>query len=412
MLYSFLIEISLLLLRVVALFSKKIAHFLSVRIHILDTIQEKINPSDRVLWFHCASLGEFEQARPLIVAAKKEYPNHKIVLTFFSPSGYEVQRKYSLADVVTYLPLDRKKSIKRFIEILQPEALFLMKYEFWPNLIKVLKSQNVPIFSISSIFRKKQLFFKPHGTFMRRLLKEIDFFFVQNEESKKLLSTIGIANTSVIGDTRIDRVLEVLNQNNTDRLIESFIKGQECFVVGSSWREDLEIISNTIESKQNLKIIIAPHKVDEKSLQAVESLFNKPIIRWSELSKTTNSEADILLIDCVGILTKIYSYATIAYVGGGMGDKGLHNTLEPAVFGIPVLIGKNYLRYQEATDLVSLGGIKSIDTADAFKNVLSDVLKNKDLQEKMGTINLNYIKSQAGATTKVISKLKQVLMSK
>ncbi|MFQ3349370.1 MAG: 3-deoxy-D-manno-octulosonic-acid transferase, partial [Candidatus Arcticimaribacter sp.] len=209
-----------------------------------------------------------------------------------------------------------------------------------------------------------------------------------------------------------DRVLEVLNQNNTDRLIEGFIKGQECFVVGSSWREDLEIISNTIESKQNLKIIIAPHKVDEKSLQAVESLFNKPIIRWSELSKTTNSEADILLIDCVGILTKIYSYATIAYVGGGMGDKGLHNTLEPAVFGIPVLIGKNYLRYQDATDLVSLGGIKSIDTADAFKNVFSDVLKNKDLQEKMGTINLNYIKSQAGATTKVISKLKQVLMSK
>jgi len=243
-------------------------------------------------------------------------------------------------------------------------------------------------------------------------LKKIDFFFVQNEQSKKLLSTIGIANTSVIGDTRIDRVLEVLNQNNTDRLIEGFIKGQECFVVGSSWREDLEIISNTIESKQNLKTIIAPHNVDEKSLQAVERLFNKPIIRFSELSKTTNSEAHILLIDCVGILTKIYSYATIAYVGGGMGDKGLHNTLEPAVFGIPVLIGKNYLRYQEATDLVSLGGIKSIDTADAFKNVFSDVLKNKDLQEKMGTINLNYIKSQAGATTKVISKLKQVLMIK
>lgn len=411
MLYSFLIEITLLLLRVVALFSKKIAHFLDVRINILNTIQEKTNPSDRVLWFHCASLGEFEQARSLIVAAKKEYPNHKIVLTFFSPSGYEVQKKYSLADVVTYLPLDRKKSIKKFIKVLQPEALFLIKYEFWPNLIKVVKSQNIPVFSISSIFRKQQFFFKPFGTFMRRLLKKIDFFFVQNEQSQKLLSTIGITNTSVIGDTRIDRVLDILNQNNTDKGIEGFIKDQECFVVGSSWREDLEIISNTIESKQNLKTIIAPHNVDEKSLQAVESHFEKPTIRWSELMKTTNSKADILLIDCVGILTKIYSYATIAYVGGGMGDKGLHNTLEPAVFGIPVLVGKNYLRYQEATDLVFLGGIKSIDTSDAFENVFSDVLKNKDLQEKMGTINLNYIKSKAGATTKVMTKLKQVLMS-
>ncbi len=411
MLYSFLIEIVLLFMRVIMFFSKKIDHFLSTRNGIIETIKTKINPSDRVFWFHCASLGEFEQALPLIVSCKKEYPNHKIAITFFSASGFEVQKNYPLADVVTYLPLDRKKSVKKFIEVLRPELLFLIKYEFWPNLIKVLKIQNIPVLSISSIFRQNQLFFKPYGFFMRDLLQKIEFFFVQNEESKKLLASININNTIIIGDTRVDRVLDILSQNNKQKLLEEFIQDQDCFVAGSSWPEDLNLISKVIESSEKLKTIIAPHNVDEKSLQEIESHFSKPIIRWSELSKKTDAESTILLIDCVGILTKVYSYANVAYVGGGMGNKGLHNTLEPAVFGIPVMIGKNYKNYQEAMDLVALGGIISVDSSFNFYKEFSRVMKDKKLQKQMGITNLKYIKSKAGTTFKIMNKLKQVLNS-
>ena len=408
MLYSFGIEIILLFVRVLALFSKKTAHFLKVRANSLETIQSKISVNDQVLWFHCASLGEFEQARPLIESCKKDFPNHRIALTFFSPSGYEVQKNYAFADVVTYLPLDRKKSVLRFIEALRPQVLFLIKYEFWPNLISELQKQKIPVFSVASIFREQQLFFKPWGFYMKNILKKIDFFFVQNEASQKLLSSVGIENTLVIGDTRTDRVLDILNQDNTNETIADFIQDQDCFVVGSSWPEDVAILSKTIDSKSNLKTIIAPHNVDEASLCQVELSFHKTVIRWSDLSQQKKEDADILLIDCVGILTKIYSYADIAYVGGGMGTKGLHNTLEPAVFGIPILIGKNYTRYQETSDLVALGGIVSVDSSVLFENEFLKIVADKNLQKEMGLTNLNYIKKQAGATSKILLKLKEV----
>ena len=408
MLYSFGIEIILLFVRVLALFSKKTAHFLKVRANSLETIQSKISVNDQVLWFHCASLGEFEQARPLIESCKKDFPNHRIALTFFSPSGYEVQKNYAFADVVTYLPLDRKKSVLRFIEALRPQVLFLIKYEFWPNLISELQKQKIPVFSVASIFREQQLFFKPWGFYMKNILKKIDFFFVQNEASQKLLSSVGIENTLVIGDTRTDRVLDILNQDNTNETIADFIQDQYCFVVGSSWPEDVAILSKTIDSKSNLKTIIAPHNVDEASLCQVELSFHKTVIRWSDLSQQKKEDADILLIDCIGILTKIYSYADIAYVGGAMGTKGLHNTLEPAVFGIPILIGKNYTRYQEVQDLVALGGIVSVDSSLLFENEFSKIVADKNLQKEMGLTNLNYIKKQAGATSKILLKLKEV----
>jgi len=408
MLYSFGIEIILLFVRVLALFSKKTAHFLKVRANSLETIQSKISVNDQVLWFHCASLGEFEQARPLIESCKKDFPNHRIALTFFSPSGYEVQKNYAFADVVTYLPLDRKKSVLRFIEALRPQVLFLIKYEFWPNLISELQKQKIPVFSVASIFREQQLFFKPWGFYMKNILKKIDFFFVQNEASQKLLSSVGIENTLVIGDTRTDRVLDILNQDNTNETIADFIQDQYCFVVGSSWPEDVAILSKTIDSKSNLKTIIAPHNVDEASLCQVELSFHKTVIRWSDLSQQKKEDADILLIDCIGILTKIYSYADIAYVGGAMGTKGLHNTLEPAVFGIPILIGKNYTRYQEVQDLVALGGIVSVVSSLLFENEFSKIVADKNLQKEMGLTNLNYIKKQAGATSKILLKLKEV----
>jgi len=309
---------------------------------------------------------------------------------------------------VTYLPLDRKKSVLRFIQAIRPQVLFLIKYEFWPNLISELQKQKIPVFSVASIFRKQQFFFKPWGFYMKNILKKIDFFFVQNEASQKLLSSVGIENTLVIGDTRTDRVLDILNQDNTNETIADFIQDQYCFVVGSSWPEDVAILSKTIDSKSNLKTIIAPHNVDEASLCQVELSFHKTVIRWSDLSQQKKEDADILLIDCIGILTKIYSYADIAYVGGAMGTKGLHNTLEPAVFGIPILIGKNYTRYQEVQDLVALGGIVSVDSSLLFENEFSKIVADKNLQKEMGLTNLNYIKKQAGATSKILLKLKEV----
>ena len=243
---------------------------------------------------------------------------------------------------------------------------------------------------------------------MKNILKKIDFFFVQNEASQKLLSSVGIENTLVIGDTRTDRVLDILNQDNTNETIADFIQDQYCFVVGSSWPEDVAILSKTIDSKSNLKTIIAPHNVDEASLCQVELSFHKTVIRWSDLSQQKKEDADILLIDCIGILTKIYSYADIAYVGGAMGTKGLHNTLEPAVFGIPILIGKNYTRYQETSDLVALGGIVSVDSSVLFENEFLKIVADKNLQKEMGLTNLNYIKKQAGATSKILLKLKEV----
>jgi 3-deoxy-D-manno-octulosonic-acid transferase len=319
-----------------------------------------------------------------------------------------VQKNYAFVDVVTYLPLDRKKSLAKFIQALHPEALFLIKYEFWPNLLNELQKQKVTVFSVASIFRNKQLFFRPWGFYMREVLKKIEFFFVQNKVSQELLASVGIENVMVIGDTRTDRVLDILTQDNTNETIAGFIQNQTCFVIGSSWPEDLEILSKTIDSKSNLKTIIAPHKVDEKSLRQVEISFDKTLVRWSELSQQKKEDADILLIDCVGILTKIYSYANIAYVGGGMGPKGLHNTLEPAVFGIPILIGENYSCFQEAQDLLTLGGIVSVNSSISFESEFSKIIVDKNLQKEMGLTNLKYIKKQAGATSKVLLKLKEV----
>jgi 3-deoxy-D-manno-octulosonic-acid transferase len=409
MLYTFVIGIVLFLLRLVALFSNKINHFLSVRKNIIPTIQEKISPSDYVLWFHCASLGEFEQARPLIVASKKEYPNYKIALTFFSPSGFEIQKNYPLADVVTYLPLDKPSYLREFLEVLNPDALFLIKYEFWPGLIKEVKNKNILIFSVASIFRSEQLFFKPFGLFMRNILRKIDLFFVQNQDSQDLLNSININNSIIIGDTRNDRVLNILNKDNSNDVIERFVNNKDCFVVGSSWPEDIEILNKVIDSSTNIKTIIAPHNVDEKSLIEIERSFKKPTIRLSRLDELKEIGEEILLIDCIGILTQIYSYADIAYVGGGMGNKGLHNILEPAVFGIPVFVGKNYKRYQEALDLKSKGGLISVRSTEDFKEKFTEISNDKFIQKKMGTLNSEYIKNQAGATLKVITKLKQVL---
>lgn len=409
MLYSFGVEILFVFLQFASIFSKKIKVFLRTRKDVLETIRQNIGSDDQVLWFHCASLGEFEQSRPLIEGCKKKYPDHKIALTFFSPSGYDVQKKYPLADVITYLPFDRKRILRKFIELLNPEVLFLIKYEFWPNLINELYQKEIPIFSVVSIFRKEQAFFKPYGFFMKNLLKKIRCFFVQNEESQNLLRSIDITNSKIIGDTRVDRVLSILKQNNTLDVVDKFKANNLCFVVGSSWPEDIALISDTIEQEPEIKTIIAPHLVDEKSLQEVENSFKQPSIRLSSFSKVEQTNANILLIDCIGVLTKIYNYADLAYVGGGMGTDGLHNTLEPAVFGIPIIIGKNYKRYQEALDLVNSGGVVSVKSNLEFNKIFKKILFGTNLAEEMGKRNMEYINKYEGATDVFFEELNHSL---
>jgi len=412
MLYSFGVEILLAFFRFVSIFSKKIKIFLRTRKDILETLAQNINVGDQVLWFHCASLGEFEQARPLIEGCKNKYPDYKIVLTFFSSSGYDVQKKYPLADVITYLPFDQKRKIEKFIDMVNPNAVFLIKYEFWPNLINELYQRQIPVFSVVSIFRKNQIFFKPFGFFMKNLLKKIQYFFVQNKESQGLLKSIEITNSKIIGDTRIDRVLSILKQNNTLDTIQNFKGDKPCFVVGSSWPEDIALISNTIEQETEIKTIIAPHLVDEKSLQEVENSFKQPVIRLSSLNEVKQTEANILLIDCVGILTKIYSHADLAYVGGGMGSDGLHNILEPAVFGIPIIIGQKYKRYQEAFDLVKLGGVASVKSNLEFKKTFKNIFFGTTLAIEMGKKNTQYINKNKGATDVFLKELNHSLKIK
>ncbi len=407
MLYSLGVEILLFLLKINALFSKKIASFLSTRKNVFETITEKFNPSDSTLWFHCASLGEFEQARPLIESCKKEYPNYKVLITFFSPSGYNIQKEYALADCVTYLPFDRKHSINTFINIVNPKIIFLIKYEFWPNLITQLYRKNIPIFSVASIFRKEQIFFKPYGFFMRKQIRRIKHLFVQNKETFDLLKSIKIENTTIIGDTRIDRVLSILNQNNEIEDIRNFVQNDFCFVIGSSWPEDYPLFHDILEQNKTMKVIIAPHQIDENTLSELEKQFTQPSIRLSEFNQNKKTDTNILIVDCIGILTKIYNYADVVYVGGGMGTEGLHNTLEPAVFGVPILIGKNYKRYQEALDLVALGGVKNLATKKEFNYFFNLILASTNLRKTMGRHNIKYIEEQSGATHKIMKKIKK-----
>jgi len=409
-LYSFLFAIAYFLARLIAPFSTRVKNFLMQRNSIpKDLADFKKGKNQKVFWLHTASMGEFEQIKPLLEDLKTSFPNSQTVVSFFSPSGYDIFKTTPLADAVSYLPLDRSKEIKNYLDIIQPDALFLIKYEFWPGLIKEVKNKNILIFSIASIFRSEQLFFNSFGLFMRNILRKIDFFFVQNQDSQDLLNSININNSIIIGDTRNDRVLNILNKDNSNDGIERFVNNKDCFVVGSSWPEDIEILNKVIDSSTNIKTIIAPHNVDEKSLIEIERSFKKPTIRLSRLDELKEIGEEILLIDCIGILTQIYSYADIAYVGGGMGNKGLHNILEPAVFGIPVFVGKNYKRYQEALDLKSKGGLISVRSAEDFKEKFTEISNDKFIQKKMGTLNSEYIKNQAGATLKIITKLKQVL---
>ena len=366
--------------------------------------------NEKVIWFHAASLGEFEQARPIIEELKRDYKQYKILVTFFSPSGYEVRKNYNLADVVCYLPLDSKSNAKKFIDIVNPKLAIFIKYEFWPNLLNELKRKEISTILVSGILRKDQLFFKSYGGFMRKSLQAFHHFFVQDENSKVLLNSIDFKNVTVAGDTRFDRVSKILEQDNSLDFIDEFKNNQYTIVAGSTWQEGEELLVNYINNKatEDEKFIIAPHNIKQEAIVELQKSINKKTILFSDKEGKNLSEYDVFIIDTIGILTKIYAAADVAYVGGGL-NTGLHNILEPATFGIPVVIGNKYDKFKEAVDLVKIGGCISIRNQEEFTSNFINLKEDEGFRKLTGVINKRYIKDNLGATDLVMNYLKNTL---
>ncbi len=404
-LYNFVIFLVSVLLPIISVFNKKIKLFVNGRKETFSKILKLKNK--KTIWFHVASLGEFEQAIPIIEEINKHYIDYKILVTFFSPSGYEIIKNYNKADVVCYLPLDSRRRVKKFIQIVNPKLVLFVKYEFWPNLLNELKRKEIPTILVSGIFRKQQIFFKNYGDFTRKSLRAFHHFFVQDNNSKKLLETINFKNVSIAGDTRFDRVSMILKQDNSLDFINEFKDNKYIVIAGSTWREDEELLINYINEKatDEDKFIIVPHNIKQDSILELQNSINKKSVLFSAKSNKDLKEYQVFIIDTIGVLTKIYQAADVAYVGGGL-KTGLHNILEPATFGIPIVIGNRYQKFKEATDLIDLKGCISVKNQQEFNEVLIK-LKNKDsLRISSGKINKKYIQDNLGATQLIMNFIK------
>ncbi|CAM3799534.1 3-deoxy-D-manno-octulosonic acid transferase [Flavobacterium cucumis] len=383
--------------------------FIDGRKSVFQNLTDKIKTLDNTIWFHAASLGEYEQGLPVIEAVKKQFPNHKIVVTFFSPSGYEVRKNNTVADVTVYLPLDTISNAKRFIELVHPEMVFFIKYEYWPNYLNELKKQQIKTYLISGILRENQAFFKWYGGFYRNALKTFDYFFVQNESSKTLLQSIGFNNVKVSGDTRFDRVVSILERDNSLDFIEQFKDNKTTIVIGSSWPKDESLLVNYInQSSDNVKFIIAPHNIKSEQIQELKNSISKKTILFSDVETRLNAslqENNVFIIDTIGILTKIYSYADIAYVGGGFGNPGVHNILEPATFGVPVVIGPNYSHFAEAKALVNMEGCISIQNQSQLNETFDLLLHNEDERLEKGHICSTFVQMNKGVTQTIMNHI-------
>ena len=405
-LYNIITLLAAQLLKLVAIFSPKMKLFVDGRKSVFQTLANKIQSSDKTIWFHAASLGEYEQGLPVIEAMKQRFPNHKIVVTFFSPSGYEVRKNNTVADVTVYLPLDTISNAQKFISLVHPEMAFFIKYEYWPNYLNELKKQQIKTYLISGILRENQAFFKWYGGFYRNALKTFDYFFVQNESSKKLLQNIGFNNVKVSGDTRFDRVVSILERDNSLDFIEQFKDNKTTIVIGSSWPKDESLLVNYInQSSGDVKFIIAPHNIKSEQIQELKNAVSKKTILYSEKNNVDLSNSNVFIIDTIGILTKIYSYADIAYVGGGFGNPGVHNILEPATFGVPVVIGPNYSHFAEATALVNIEGCISIQNQTQLNEAFDLLIHNEDERLEKGHICNTFVQMNKGATQTIMNHI-------
>ncbi|GAB3710664.1 3-deoxy-D-manno-octulosonic acid transferase [Flavobacterium koreense] len=405
-LYNLIIIFASQVVKLLALFSPKMKLFVDGRKEVFSILKSKIKPNEKTIWFHAASLGEYEQGLPVIEKIKVQFPNHKIVVTFFSPSGYEVRKNNTVADVTVYLPLDTKSNAQKFIKTINPELVFFIKYEYWPNYLNELKKLQIKTYLISGIFREKQAFFKWYGGFYRNALKTFDYFFVQNESSKKLLQSIGFNNVKISGDTRFDRVVSILERDNSLDFIEQFKDNKTTIVIGSSWPKDENLLVNYINNApSNLKFIIAPHNIKSEQIANLKSQITKSTILFSEKENQDLKRIQVFIIDTIGILTKIYSYADIAYVGGGFGNPGVHNILEPATFGVPIVIGPNYSHFAEATALVHQEGCISISNQNELNDAFNLLINNEDERNEKGHICSTFVQMNKGATDVILNHI-------
>ena len=371
---------------------------------VFGYLRERMRSGGRWVWVHAASLGEFEQGRPLIERIKRERPELKVLLTFFSPSGYEVRKNYRGADVVCYLPFDKSRNVKKFLDIVNPCMAFFIKYEFWKNYLDELHKRRIPVYSISSIFRRGQVFFKWYGGTYRHVLRDFDHLFVQNERSKRYLAKIGISRVTVVGDTRFDRVLQIREEAKHLPLVELFKNNTMTFVAGSSWQPDEDLFIEYFNQHPEVKLVIAPHVIDENHLVEIIRKLKRPYVRYTRADEKNVRKADCLIIDCFGLLSSIYRYGEIAYIGGGFGV-GIHNTLEAAVYGIPVIFGPKYQKFQEAIQLLEAKGAFSVKDYEELKTLLDRMLTDEVFLRESGMNASNYVTGNAGATDKIMSMI-------
>jgi 3-deoxy-D-manno-octulosonic-acid transferase len=408
-LYNLLMIKVEIMLSILKLFNLKIRKFVNERKNVIQILEKQISENEKYIWIHVASLGEYEQGLPVFEHIKSLYKNHKIVLSFFSSSGYNARKNNPISDITVYLPLDTSKNVKKFLDVIKPKMAFFVKYEFWPNYLKSLNKRNTPTYLISGVFRENHWFFKFYGFWMRKVLRSFTHFFVQNNSSKKILSKFNINNCSVMGDSRYDRVMELLNQNNEVPFLKDFKNNKLCIVAGSTWKEDDDLIINFINSNSSTNTcwIIVPHQINLKYIKELRNQIKFNSILLSELNFESFHNINLIIVDSVGLLTKLYSYADISYVGGGMGKFGLHNTLEPAVYKIPIIVGQNFKNFPEVSELIDLNGIISVNNSDSFETEIIELIQSNDKRNKMGKINFEYIKSNLGASKKVISYLNE-----
>ena len=419
MLYNIIMYVYQTGIAIYSHFNEKVKKMWTGERAAFGVLQKQVEPNAEYIWFHAASLGEFEQGRPLIERIKKEYPHYKILLTFFSPSGYEVRKNYEQADIVTYLPIDTVANARKFLRAVRPVMAFFIKYEFWYNYLHILRHRNVPVYSVSSIFRPNQIFFRPYGRQYAAVLKCFSHFFVQNDLSKKLLAKIGINDVTVVGDTRFDRVLQIKESSKCLPLLDKFIGNKEVksaaghskavrqvFVAGSSWLPDEEIFIKYFDKHSEWKLIIAPHVIANSHLQQILQLLKgKKVVFYTKATQENVADADVLIVDCFGLLSSIYHYCDVAYVGGGFGV-GIHNVLEAAVWSVPVMFGPNNKRFAEAQGLLASEGGFEVDNYEMFAQVMEKFSSDKAFLQHRGNAAGDFVKRLSGATDKVFSSIK------
>lgn len=410
LIYNTVARLVWLVLRLVGLWNPKISKFVSGRNAAIATLKQAVSASEDVVWVHAASLGEYEQGLPIMERLRSQYPATKIVLSFFSPSGYEVQKNSAAADVVVYLPFDTKSKVTAFLDATHPKLAIFIKYEIWPNYLAAVKERNIPTVLVSGLFKKEQVYFQFYGSFMRTALAAFTHFYLQDQPSQQLLETIGYTNSTVAGDTRLDRVSEIVDADNMLLFMDQFLlKDSFCLVAGSTWPEDEKLLIHLInKSPASMKFVIAPHNINQEHCLGLQDHIHKPTVLYSAIASCDLETANVLILDTIGVLTKVYSYASIAYVGGGF-LTGLHNTLEPAVFGIPVIIGPNYNGFREAETLVRLGGLTSIASQTALDARVHYLYENRKEREEQGAINTGYILNNKGASQQILEGIAQWL---